>query len=80
MMTIYTLSAEFLKLALDNGTNRGSYISVHVFLQLLNELRTSDKVSGLLSIVSLALYRFSRPDFDICAVDMGVILKHYQNM
>ena len=33
--------------------NRGSYISAHVLLSLLNELRKRDKMQGLPSILSL---------------------------
>ena len=33
--------------------NRGSYMSAHVLLILLNELGKRDKIRGLLSIVSL---------------------------
>ena len=32
---------------------RGSYMSAHVLLNLLNELRNRDKMRGLLSILSL---------------------------
>ena len=33
--------------------NRGSYMSAHVLLDLLNELRKRDKMRGLPSILSL---------------------------
>ena len=33
-----------------HAVNRGSYMSVHVLLNLLNELGKSDKMRGLLSI------------------------------
>ena len=35
------------------GEYRGSYMSAHVLLNLLNELRKSDKMQGLPSILSL---------------------------
>ena len=34
-------------------TNRGSYMSAHVFLNLLNKLGKRDKMQGLSSILSL---------------------------
>ena len=34
-------------------TSRGSYMSAHVLLDLLNELRKRDKMRGLSSILSL---------------------------
>ena len=34
--------------------NRGSYISAHVLLNLLNELRKRDNMQGLPGILSLA--------------------------
>ena len=34
-----------------SGLNRGSYMSVHVLLNLLNELGKSDKMRGLPSIL-----------------------------
>ena len=36
------------------GRDRGSYMSAHVFLNLLNELRKIDKMQGLPSILSLS--------------------------
>ena len=41
---------------LSNKKNRGSYMSAHVLLNLLNELRKKDKMRGLPSI--LPFYRF----------------------
>ena len=35
-------------------TNRGSYMSAHVLLNVLNKLRKSDKMPGLPSILSLS--------------------------
>ena len=40
--------------------NGGSYISAHVLLNLLNELRKSDKTGGLLSILSLFRNKFNK--------------------
>ena len=40
--------------------NRGSYMSAHVLLNLLNELRISDKVRGLPSILSLFCNKFNK--------------------
>ena len=40
--------------------NRGSYMSTHVLLNLLNELRTRDKVRGLPSILSLFRNKFNK--------------------
>ena len=40
--------------------NRGSYMSVHVLLNLSNELRKSDKMRGLPSILSLFRFEFDK--------------------
>ena len=40
--------------------NRGSYMSVHVFLNLLNELGKRDKMRGLPSILSLFRNEFNK--------------------
>ena len=40
--------------------NRGSYISAHVLLNLLNELRKRDKMRGLPSILSLFRNEFNK--------------------
>ena len=40
--------------------NRGSYISARVLLNLLNELRKSDKMQGLPSILSLFRNEFNK--------------------
>ena len=40
--------------------NRGSYISAHVLLNLLNELRKRDKMRGLPSILSLFRNKFNK--------------------
>ena len=42
-----------------NG-NRGSYISAHVLLNLLNELGKRDKMRGLPSILSLFRNKFNK--------------------
>ena len=41
-------------------TNRGSYISAHVLLNLSNELGKSDKMRGLPSILSLFRNEFDK--------------------
>ena len=40
--------------------NRGSYMSVHVLLNLLNELGKRDKMRGLSSILSLFCNEFNK--------------------
>ena len=40
--------------------NRGSYMSVHALLNLLNELGKRDKMRGLLSILSLFRNEFNK--------------------
>ena len=40
--------------------NRGSYMSAHVLLNLLNELRKRDKMRGLPSILSLFRNKFNK--------------------
>ena len=40
--------------------NRGSYMSAHVLLNLLNELRKRDKMRGLPSILSLFRNEFNK--------------------
>ena len=42
------------------GTHRGSYMSAHVLLNLLNELGKSDKMRGLPSILSLFSNEFNK--------------------
>ena len=44
------------------GINRGSYMSAHVLLNLLNELRKRDKMRGLPSISSLFRNEFNTFD------------------
>ena len=39
---------------------RGSYMSAHILLNLLNELRKSDKMQGLSSILSLFRKEFNK--------------------
>ena len=43
-----------------HGTNRGSHMSAHVLLNLLNELRKRDKMRGLPSILSLFRNEFNK--------------------
>ena len=40
--------------------NRGSYMSAHVLLNLINELGKRDKMRGLLSILSLFRNEFNK--------------------
>ena len=40
--------------------NRGSYISAHLLLNLLNELKKGDKMRGLLSILSIFHNKFNK--------------------
>ena len=40
--------------------NRGSYMSAHVLLNLVNELRKRDKMGGLSSILSLFRNKFNK--------------------
>ena len=42
------------------GLHRGSYMSVHVLLNLLNELGKRDKMRGLPSILSLFRNEFNK--------------------
>ena len=42
------------------GTNRESYMSAHVLLNLLNELGKRDKMRGLPSILSLFRNEFNK--------------------
>ena len=42
-----------------NGLHRGSYMSAHVLLNLLNELGKRDKMRGLPSILSLFCNEFN---------------------
>ena len=44
----------------DLGFNRGSYMSAHVLLNLLNELQKRDKMRGLPSILSLFRNLFNK--------------------
>ena len=43
-----------------NNLNRGSYISAHVLLKLLNELGKRDKIRGLPSILSIFRNEFNK--------------------
>ena len=42
-----------------SALNRGSYMSAHVLLNLINELRKRDKMRGLPSILSLFRNKFN---------------------
>ena len=43
-----------------NTKNRGSYMSAHVLLNLLNQLRKRDKMRGFLSILSFFRNEFNK--------------------
>ena len=45
---------------MDRAINRGSYMSAHVLLNLLNELGKRDKMRGLRSILSLFRNEFNK--------------------
>ena len=47
-------------LLLDNVIHRGSYMSAHVLLNLLNELGKRDKIRGLPSILSIFRNKFNK--------------------
>ena len=49
-----------LSLSVFEGLNRGSYMSAHVLLNLLNELGKRDKMRGLPSILSLFRNEFNK--------------------
>ena len=42
------------------GTNRGSYMSVYILLNLLNELMKRDNIRGLLNILYLFCKEFNK--------------------
>ena len=46
-------------LLIGQSVNRGSYMSVHFLLNLLNELKKRDKMRGLPSILSLFRNEFN---------------------
>ena len=48
------------KLSFSSIINRGSYMSAHVLLNLLNELGKRDKMRGLPSILSLFRNEFNK--------------------
>ena len=54
------LSSEPTSCQVEEFLNRGSYMSAHVLLNLLNELRKGDKMRGLLSILSLFRKEFNK--------------------
>ena len=47
-------------LSCSEGLNRGSYMSAHVLLNLLNKSRKRDKMQGLPSILSLFRNEFNK--------------------
>ena len=56
----HTTSAEYVIFEACRVRNRGSYMSAHVLLNLLNELRKRDKMRGLPSILSLFRNEFNK--------------------
>ena len=42
------------------GTNRGSYMSAHILLNLFNELMKRDNIRGLLNILYLFCKKFNK--------------------
>ena len=61
MVTKYMFSAIFFtNLVNISLQNRGSYMSAHVLLNLLNELGKRDKMRGLPSILSLFRNEFNK--------------------
>ena len=69
---------------LDNVISRGSCISAHVVLRLLNELGKSVKMRGLLSILSLFRNEFNKYNNtgagtldSYLSYDIKIILKSY---
>ena len=68
----------------NHGINRGSYISVHVLLHLLNELRNRDKMRGLPdkmrglpSILSLFRNEFNNSVIQEYECLIIFIIRHY---
>ena len=49
-----------LNVIMPNVVNRGSYMSAHILLNLLNELEKIDKMRGLPSILFLFRYEFNK--------------------
>ena len=66
-----------------NKVHRGSYISTHVLLNLLNELGKIDKMRGLLSILSLIRNEFDKFNYtktlllDYISYDIKITLKSH---
>ena len=58
MLCITTGNSQFLKY--NDVIQRGSYMSAHVLLNLLNELGKRDKMRGLPSILSLFRNEFNK--------------------
>ena len=62
LIHVWQWSGMIYLLYFHNNYNRGSYISAHVLLNLLNELGKSDKMRGLPSILSFfrkEFYKFN---------------------
>ena len=51
---------QMILLLVNGNVHRGSYMSAHVLLNLLNELRKRDKMRGLPSILSLFRNEFNK--------------------
>ena len=62
IQSLHTVDSEFFVRSLFSGIalHRGSYVSAHVLLNLLNELGKSDKMLGLLSILLLFGNKFNK--------------------
>ena len=61
-----------------NIINRGSYMSAHVLLNLLNELRKRDKMRGVPSILSFFRNEFNK--FKFRSTNDRFYLSHYINI
>ena len=57
---VWLLIIGFHKKPFDRDLNRGSYMSAHVLLNLLNSLGKRDKMRGLTSIFSLFCNEFNK--------------------
>ena len=60
VMQNYTACNELRVFSVISRLNRGSYMSAHVLLNLLNELGKRDKMRGLPSILSLFRNEFNK--------------------
>ena len=54
------LQVKRIKIKVECSIHRGSYMSAHILLNLLNEFGKSDKMGGLQSILSLFLSEFNK--------------------